>query len=171
MPRELTLADGQLPTTAATLVSGGDVPNHHVSGVFANVSTYDVTVTITFKRAGGTARRIAYAVLAPNESLRLNDQPIQGDDTLLGLASVATAIDYVLFVGSPGGQAPGVAQAGAAGSIRSEMSGSLTLATESALAISEAPSVEESLAEQTHILRRVLLALELMTGQQIPDAA
>ena len=99
MARTHTLADGQLAASAGTILavtSIGDVPVR-VSAVFANVGSAVETVVVTMQRSGGTARRVARAVLNENESLVINGLPIQTDDTLLGVTTSASSIDYVVY--------------------------------------------------------------------------
>lgn len=99
MARTHTLADGQLAASAGTILAGtsiGDVPVR-VSAVFANVGSAVETVVVTMQRSGGTARRVARAVLNENESLVINGLPIQTDDTLLGVTTSASSIDYVVY--------------------------------------------------------------------------
>lgn len=167
MARSLTLADGQLGTTAATLLSGADAVAGSVSAVFTNTSAAEQTVILTFRRSGGTARRIARAVLAEHEQLRLDNLPMQPDDTLLGYTSNASAVDYLVVSGDGG--AMRLTPYGATGSPKStvdgeqEVSGSLTL--------SEVSPLEDLDSERNSLLRRLVLGIEMLTGTPIPDPA
>lgn len=100
-----TLADGQLAAAAATIFTGGQDANYPSEGnLVATLSLCNTsganteTCTITFKRQGGTARRIARVVLSPNETARISGIPMQMGDVLLGAATDATTVDYVLGV-------------------------------------------------------------------------
>ena len=57
MGRTLTLADGQLGTTAATVIAGATVPaGTRLDVILQNTSAVTQEVVLTFQRAGGTAR-------------------------------------------------------------------------------------------------------------------
>ena len=95
--REMTLADGQLAASAATILAGSSVPpGARVAGTFQNTGGNAETVVLTFQRAGGTARRVARFVLQTNEQAVVRGLGMQPDDTLLGTTTNATAVDYVL---------------------------------------------------------------------------
>lgn len=95
--RQLTLADGQLGTTAATLFSGANAPaTGRINLIASNTGILEETIVLTFQRAGGTARRIARAVLKKNQALMVCGLPIQPDDTLLGVTTSATVVDYLI---------------------------------------------------------------------------
>ena len=102
MTRPLTLADGQLGTTAAQILAGSSAPANRITVVLQNVSSNEQTVTLTFSRAGGTARRLARAVLDQNEQLYLTGLPMQPDDSLLGMAGASAAVDYLIFTAGEG---------------------------------------------------------------------
>lgn len=93
--RNVTLADGQLGASAATLLSGADFDGN-VQLACHNTAAAKQTVVINFQRAGGTARRIARAVLEQDESLFVTGIALQPDDTLLGYATGASAVDYMV---------------------------------------------------------------------------
>ena len=104
MARTLTLADGQLGTTAAAILSGGSAPpGGHVDVICQNTSSEEQTVVLTFQRSGGTARRIWRAVLAENEQLLVGGIPLQPDDTLLAVTTTASAVDYLVFASGASG--------------------------------------------------------------------
>lgn len=98
MARTHTLADGQLAAAAASILAGTSIGNEPVKVgiILANTGTVDQTVVITMQRSGGTARRIARAILKANESLVINGLPMQTDDTLLGVTTTASTVDYVV---------------------------------------------------------------------------
>ncbi len=102
-PRTLTLADGQLGASAASILAGGDLPGSvsRVNISLANTSSIDQTVVLTFQRAGGTARRLCRAVLKQDEQLLVYGLAIQGYDTLLGQATGASSVDYLISVSAP----------------------------------------------------------------------
>ena len=88
MARSLTLADGQLAASAGTILSGSAFDGR-ITAVFQNVGGQTETVVITMTRAGGTARRVARAVLLDNEQLVVRNLPMQPDDTLFIYAHAA----------------------------------------------------------------------------------
>jgi hypothetical protein len=97
MGRDLTFADGQLGTTAAAVIAGASVPlGTRLDVILQNTSSVTQTVVLTFQRAGGTARRVARGVLAENEQMHVLGLPIQPDDTLLGVTTGASAVDYLV---------------------------------------------------------------------------
>ena len=166
MPRSLTLADGQLGVTAATLFLGADGPAEYVNVVLANQSQQnDITVTLTFRRAGGTGRRLAKIVLDKDEQIVLTNLPMQPDDSLVGLANYAASIDYLISTGQGGPlrmvtiAASGAIKANTVGS--QEMSGTINL--------DKATALETLLEEQNNLLRRVVLGLEIISGANIPE--
>src|SRR5688500_11203259 len=101
MPRQLTLADGQVAASAAAILTGATLGNSFpdgtlVQGVFQNTAGTTETVVLTMTRAGGTSRRVARAVLATNEQLVVTGLAMQPDDTLLATTTNASAVDYVM---------------------------------------------------------------------------
>lgn len=97
MGRTYTLADGQVAAAAAAILAGSALDTDTlVQGVFQNTAGTTETVVVTMKRSGGTARRIARAVLTANEQLIFTGQPMQLDDTLLAVTSNGSAVDYVI---------------------------------------------------------------------------
>ena len=104
MSRRLhTLADGQLGSTAAAILSGTDSPpSRRVCVVCQNTGTSEETVVLTFQVGGGTARRLFRAVLNENEQLVADGLPIQEGDTLLGVTSTASTVDYLVSASGSG---------------------------------------------------------------------
>lgn len=104
MSRALTVSDGQLGTTAATLLSGVSMPTdgRRLDIVIQNTGPNSEVVLITFQRAGGTARRLARAVLEENEQLIINSLPVQGDDTPLGRTTTASVVDFMTMISAGG---------------------------------------------------------------------
>lgn len=100
MPRELTLADGQVAASATSIYAGSASPAKKVTVTFTNVGGQSETLVVTFTRAGGTARRVLRHVLAANEAVVLRGLPMQADDTLLAATSNATSVDYLVTDGS-----------------------------------------------------------------------
>lgn len=93
----LTIADGQVAASATQILDGAsNTAQRGVSVMFSNTGNSSETVVVTFKRQGGTARRIAYAVLAQNESLLITGLKITSGDTLLASASDASVVDYLI---------------------------------------------------------------------------
>ena len=99
--RELTLVAGQLGTTAATLLAGVDAPpSGRVNLLIHNTGTLTEKVILTFQLAGGTARRVARAELKENQQLFVHGLPIQSGDTLLGVTTSASVVDYLITASS-----------------------------------------------------------------------
>jgi len=91
-----TLADGQVAASAtAILTYSGDAPTR-VSAVFTNVGGLSETLVLTFKRQGGTARRIFRRAMVANEQLVIAGLPMSKDDVLLAATSNASSVDYVV---------------------------------------------------------------------------
>jgi len=98
-----TYADGQLAATATAIFTAGQDANYPSDGdvlvtlQLANTSGATTeTVTITFKRQGGTARRLARVILSPNETATIAGISMQQGDVLLGATTNATTVDYIL---------------------------------------------------------------------------
>lgn len=166
--RSLTLADGQLSVSNATLISGADVPAGFVSLLLSNTHSGNVTVTLTFRRAAGTARRLCKVTLEADEQLKIDNLPIQPDDSVLGFADIASVVDYLVSA-PPGSGQLGIAVVGTDGATKREISGSAIISGN--VDVAESPSLEDLMTEQNSILRRVLLALEMLHGSKIPDPA
>lgn len=99
MSLPLTLADGQLPSSAASLQAGSGT-GLKVSGIFSNTGGSSETVSLYVSRNGGTNRKILQAVLATGETLIVNGINLASNDTLLGVATDASVVDYVLSHGT-----------------------------------------------------------------------
>lgn len=168
MGRELSLADGQLAASASTLISGSDVGTGFVSIVLANTSTVEQTVVLTFSRAGGTARRLARAVLAEGDQLIVNNLPMQGDDVVQGYATVANNVDYVVY-SATSGESVTITAIDASGNPRTESAG--TIEFSGTLDVSKSAELADLMTEQNSILRRMLLALQMTLSFEVPDPA
>jgi len=92
----LTLADGQVSTSAAEILSGGAAGAQRVTCSFVNTNAAAQTLIVTFKRNGGTSRVIRRAVLAQYESLEIRGLPMDAGDSLLAVTTTASAVDYVI---------------------------------------------------------------------------
>lgn len=106
MGRRYTLADGQLAASSTTILAGSSLDNPDGDSLdisCTNTAATTETVIVTLARAGGTARRIARAVLAQNEELVITGLKMQGDDTLAAYSTNVSAVDYLVTGGS---QAP-----------------------------------------------------------------
>lgn len=98
----LNLADGQLGASAAQILAGATVGSVRIDAVLHNTGSNEETVVLTFQRNGGTARRIARAVLDENEALVLSALPVESGDVLLGVTSNASVVDYLISVAADG---------------------------------------------------------------------
>jgi predicted transcriptional regulator len=81
-------------------LSGADAPTGRITLVLNNTGTADEVVILTFQRTGGTARRFRRLVFAENEGAVIRGIPIQPDDTLLGVTTTASVVDYLVSTGS-----------------------------------------------------------------------
>lgn len=132
MARKLTLADGQLAAAAATILAGSSLDGGEggkVQVLAQNVGSSAETVVLTMQRAGGTARRVARAVLAANEQLLVTGLPMQPDDTLLGTTTNATSVDYLVTASDGPLTIRTLGAAGAEKSVRSEVSRTIQVGT------------------------------------------
>jgi hypothetical protein len=93
----LTHADGQLAATSTLILDASRIEEGPVSLVLTNTGVSSETVVITFCRAGGTARRVARAVLATNEGILIANLPMQGGDCIYGASTNAAAVDYLVM--------------------------------------------------------------------------
>lgn len=95
----LTVADGQVAAATATIYTGTR-SSETVNALFTNTSgatTETVVVTLTDESAvTPTARRIARAVLSPNEQLFIGGIPMASDDLLKAATTDATTVDYII---------------------------------------------------------------------------
>ncbi len=94
MNANLTLANGQVAATAGQIVSWVGSESYRLNLTFQNVALTTETLVVTLVRASGPARRVARAVLAPNEQLVLAGFAVDGDDVLNAVTTNALAIDY-----------------------------------------------------------------------------
>lgn len=92
----LTLADGQVAASAGTIHTVTSTNEGRVGMTFHNTGSNSETVVVTLSRAGGTARRIARAVLAANEALVVTGFPVQAGDVIAAATTNASAADYVV---------------------------------------------------------------------------
>ena len=95
---KLTLADGQLSATAATVYSG-DARIVTINAYNTSASSSE-TVSFTFQRNGGTARGLHRAILAPYERVIISGVCVETADTILGSATDAATVDYLVTIGS-----------------------------------------------------------------------
>lgn len=104
MARDYTYADGQLGTSAASILAGSSIltTGDKIAISLFNTASTTETVVLSFQRAGGTARTIRRAVLAQNESVVITGLPMQPDDTLLGATTNASAVNYLIAGKSEG---------------------------------------------------------------------
>jgi hypothetical protein len=139
-----TYADGQLAAAAAALFTAGQDLNYPSDGsVSVSLSLCNTsgasaeTVTITFQRQGGTARRIARVVLAANETATIQGIPMAMGDILLGVATDATTVDYL--VGNSGGAPFAISTFDSSGQLKqtngTSITGATTLTSASATAL------------------------------------
>lgn len=98
-----TYADGQLAASATSIFIAGQDGNYPSVGdingslTLTNTSAVNTeTIVLTFKRQGGTSRRLLRLVLSPNEAAIVRGIPMQQGDQLLGSTTDATTVDYVL---------------------------------------------------------------------------
>jgi hypothetical protein len=95
MNTAVTLADGQLASTATAL--SASPLSGLVNITFANVGASTETITLTLSRSGGTARQIAKAAIGVGEQLIVAGLPVAGADTLKGFSTDAASVDYVVY--------------------------------------------------------------------------
>lgn len=98
----LTIANGQLATSATALATatGSDLWSLRLTNTSGSLTE---TVLITVLRQGGTARRVARIVLAPNEQAVVTNIPVESGDIVKGATTDATTVDYDLTgVGAAG---------------------------------------------------------------------
>lgn len=112
MGRDLTLADGQVSTTAASIFAGTSAPpSGRIDAILSNTATLKQTLTLTFQVGGGTARRLGRAELEKNEQCIVRGLPVQGGDTLLASTTGAEAVDYLIMASQSQGFSVSVYQA------------------------------------------------------------
>lgn len=89
------VANGQLADSTSALYTG--ISPVQAVVVLQNTSnSSSETVLLTLTPSGGTARRIARAVLAANEQLVLSGVPLNVNDVLKGHATDASTVDYTV---------------------------------------------------------------------------
>jgi hypothetical protein len=98
LTRNLTLADGQVAATATAVYTGVGNVGRRLNVTLANTNTTEETVVLTFARKGGTARRLARVVLAPNEQFELCGLPLDREDVLYGVTTTADVVDYIVSI-------------------------------------------------------------------------
>jgi hypothetical protein len=93
------LGNGQVAASAAAIASWTGSQSYRTNATFANTSSsLTETLVVTVLRAGGTARRVCRAVLAPNEHLVVTGIVIDSGDTLKASTTDATTVDYDVSV-------------------------------------------------------------------------
>jgi hypothetical protein len=93
----LTLASGQVAAADAPVYTVGAGVSI-VSAIFDNTSgSTTETVVVKLVALGATARRVARAVLAPNEQLLIQGLPMSPGDVLSATTTDATTVDYTVF--------------------------------------------------------------------------
>lgn len=95
MPRNLTLADGQLGASSATIL-GVDGSQRVVAVTLHNTAAAEQTVALTVTRSGSTARTIVRVKLKQYETLYVRGLGLDPSDILSGSASAASAVDYLV---------------------------------------------------------------------------
>ena len=95
------LNNGQLPTVAAAIVTGSNLPGNVGTrvGLTLNNTSGSLTETIllTYVPSGGTARRIKRIILAANEQAVVSNIVLMPGDTINGVTTDATTVDYVAY--------------------------------------------------------------------------
>lgn len=91
----LLIGNGQLASTAAALgtATGRDLWSLKLANTSGSTTE---TILITVLRNGGTARRLARIVLAPNEQATVTNIPVESGDVVKGVSTNATTVDYDL---------------------------------------------------------------------------
>lgn len=97
----LTVADGQVATTATQITAGVGDHARRLNVLLSNTGAQDETVTLTYSRAGGTQRRVWRGVLGANEQARICGLAVNGGDVLYGQATDAGVVDYVVSIAGP----------------------------------------------------------------------
>ena len=104
MAREFTITDGQLGTTAATLLAGTSAPpGNRVDIMLRNTGTAEETIQLTLSVGGGTARNLPQIVLDEDESAIIHGLAIQAGDTLTAVTTNASVVDYVVSASARSG--------------------------------------------------------------------
>lgn len=103
------VANGQLPAVAAALytqATSAVPPLNQASITAQNVGGSAETITFTLTPLGGTARRVGYAVLQPNEQFYAVGIPMGPGDALNGSSTDASVVDYTVSLGFPSNDVP-----------------------------------------------------------------
>lgn len=98
----ITIADGQLPTTAGVLVAGTTYSDDKIQISCVNTGVVSETIIITFSRSGGTSRQIVRAILVAKETLLITGLAIASGDSVSGVTTTASTVDYVVSGASAG---------------------------------------------------------------------
>lgn len=96
--RNLTIADGQVAATATEITAGSGDMAQRLNLTFCNTGSQDETLVLTISRNGGTARRLKRVVLATEEQLEITGLPLNSTDSLLGVTSNASVVDYIVSI-------------------------------------------------------------------------
>ena len=101
--RNLTLADGQVGTSAAEITAGPSDNGGWVNVFFSNTGTAEETLTLTLTRgSGGTARRLKRITLKEGEQCDIIGLPLNRDDSLKASTTTASVVDYGVSVAPEG---------------------------------------------------------------------
>ena len=98
--KNLTLASGQVAATATEITAGSGNHAKRLNIKFCNVGGQEEELILTVSRNGATAVRIKRVVLAANEEFRIGGFPLNSSDSLLGVASNASSVDYLVSIAS-----------------------------------------------------------------------
>ena len=98
--RNLTIADGQVAATATEITVGPSDDGGRVNLTFCNTGTQEETLVLTVTRgSGGTARRLKRITIQPDEQCEFSGLPLNRDDSLKGVTTTASVVDYIVSVG------------------------------------------------------------------------
>jgi hypothetical protein len=97
----LTIGDGQVAITATQITAGSGDRAQRLDIKFCNTGDQEETLILTISRNGGTARRLKRVVLAANEEFKLGGLALNKTDSLLGVTTTASSIDYVVSIAAP----------------------------------------------------------------------
>lgn len=93
----LSLADGQLSATSATILGAGTA-ERSVAVTLHNVAAQEQTIALTITRAGSSARTVARAKLKQYQTLYVRGLPLDPSDILAGSATGPSSVDYLVNV-------------------------------------------------------------------------
>lgn len=92
-----SVADGQVAAAAAAIFTGTATQYGQANISLLNTSgSTTETILVTISRQGGTARRVARAVLSPNEQLYIAGLPVANGDVVKASTTDATTVDYIV---------------------------------------------------------------------------